>query len=510
LLKISATDQTTFECFGPCGGVDKKEIEMNRFSFGILILFLAQAAWSEPLQLTLFHSDTFDAKLSRRPVIFPNVIQMQPNQITDGKIKITVASMGSRKLNIDSLRRPSARPNELELYLLQILYALQSAKNFYSAIGIQIPPLDVTIEDPQTPPMANAGGQSIRFAKLSDRYPFRKLIPMIGDVAIHELTHIAQGQHKVRLIDSRLGLSSFEGHANLMTYLITGRTDLGILNGEPGMRVLTNDKFGRVPGGNYNSYQPFSSVLVKLHRFILRKATSPDRKFELHRRISRIYFEMLTKQRVDDGYQDLLKNTIHELNQNGLLSAQDFQTVEKILRQHGISLATRLHDGYTAAILVNGLSPDSAGSWLLHHAKSKSFFNPRVRLQKGVFEEVPKHQPIFGFVLHGPTAFARASVLINSQLEKLSANPGETSRPPDLKKLQFQALQQIAKEGTDLGGVFVEQAILTFHNDQELEVRAKNGRDRAPCLNGFVMGLLMVLTSDGTEIGQAPLPFACR
>lgn len=273
-----------------------------------------------PLIIDVITSDINDPVGRITKYNIADIAQPTLSTIKKGKITLELVDQSLGDLNVRRIRE-TGQLTLLERYAIQVMYAAERAFEFYQAIGIVLPEVTIRIQDPSTPPLAVRSGSMLSFTRLKSLEKVdgsvlnvRDFIPMISDVVSHEMTHFAQGAATMRLNAGRLGATAYEGHANLMAYMMVGRTDLGVLPGESAdMRVyvpVSEAKFGRMNGGNYDSYRAFSSVLVDIHKMVLAKAATPQAKDDLHKKLSRIYFDLAASASGEETYQALALKVI--------------------------------------------------------------------------------------------------------------------------------------------------------------------------------------------------------
>lgn len=266
---------------------------------GLLDTGIANAASDRSsVHVPVFDSDFLHPEVHHAQFDLSGVTQNSPNRLELGQIHLELVDQTLGDLNLARIIASNGQTLNLnERYALEVLFACKRAFDFYEQIGFPLPQIALKIQDPSLPfpPIASQGPGFIKIYRISDPqtingrvHPFTDFIPFIFDVVAHEVSHHAQRTHlRNPAADPsdprnhvRLGPTMLEGHADLMAYMISGRPDLGPLpnnNSKVKHAYFKADQpegiFGRIVD-TYESYAPFSSVLVELHDRLVAKASS--------------------------------------------------------------------------------------------------------------------------------------------------------------------------------------------------------------------------------------------
>jgi len=482
-------------------------------------LFMAEGNRPPRVLIDVADSDINDPTGRLKKFDIADVTQPTSSIIKKGKITLELVDQSLGDLNIKRIR-DSGQLTLLERYAFQVMYSAEKAFDFYQGIGITLPEVTIKIQDPATPPLAARTGNTLTFTRLKSLEKvegsvlnLRDFIPMISDVVSHEMTHFAQGDATMRLMSGRLGATAYEGHANLMAYMMVGRTDLGVIPGKSAeMRVFvptSEAKFGRINGGNYDAYRAFSSVLVGIHKMVLERAASPEGKDDLHRKMSKIYFDLVGSANGNETYQALSIKVISQLRRTRILDSKMLSVIRNLFLERGLDLSKKESEGYIAGALVNGNTPDRGRVLMIQDAKAQGVSEPTVELQEGFLNDPDIQLPITGIVV-GEATFFKANEIMAKKYQDLVAK-GIVPTPEMAAGALTSSLIEVGKDGVDLGGVIVLDNVVNFDRQKrQFSFRSREGTDRTKCFLGFSEANLLLWDARKRMVGQVSLPFICK
>jgi hypothetical protein len=233
---------------------------------------------------------------------------------------------------------------------------------------------------------------------------FEAMVPYLIDILVHELCHIAQGKY---LIDQknapnlttytgRLGNIATEGHANMMTWLIMGSVELGRPKSLNHFRSIYEPAntyagiFGRSDDA-YGASVPFSSVLVSLYNRVLAKNKTEFDRQQFHQAFSEVVFELYEQLSPSDNFQKWGSQILANLLQKGLIDENDLKFGQLELLKRGLDLNSLQHEGYTNAILINGVPADrTPEAWKTISENGFYSINPTVEVQSSGMNQTKK------------------------------------------------------------------------------------------------------------------------
>ncbi len=503
----------------------------NNIIFALIIIYLTlfsnlagadNAVKKYDISANLYHSDFLSPELILKPVLLNGISQVSNNKITQGLVNIEIIDTSLGSINLSRIATGDS-PTLFETYVLQVLYGASRTVDFYSSLGIKVLPINIELQNPNTPPLAAASGNKVSLLKLKSlekvagsSLNIRDSIPMISDIIFHEVTHLIQGKKTGELSSGLLGSTTYEGHANLMTYMISGRTDLGSLPGRPpGMKVHSGAVFGyqitnTAAPTTYNNYEPFSSILVQIHRLVLRKTENVEMTLASHLAVSKVYFNIVMEADGSETYQALAKKIVRDLKRIKLITDVDINSIQIWFLNRGLDLNQSDDEGYTGGLLINNRPPDREDRWLKKETLSSNSATPIIQIQSQFFKlNRTLKLPIMA-VLSSEHSLPLANKFMNEKLAAtLQMNPNPSAE--QVQHIFIQGLIEAAKSGVDLGGVTVLGGVAVIDEKTRLIKMQATKSKLTNCSTGEILvAPLTLFDATGINFGQLTLPFICK
>lgn len=528
-MKSKSVNTASEDCKMKLKRISKCFVTINFFglvcagSFPRSAFAVATASYPDSYSLSaqLYYSDVNQPNITLKSISFSNIIQVNPNKISSGNIDLEIVDTSLGSIDLSHIAAGET-PSLMETYALQVLYAGVRAADFYQKLGVKIGVLHLKIQDPSVPPFASRMSDTLSFNKLNSlekqadsHLNIRDFIPMISDVVFHEMTHFVQGKKTMLLESGLLGTTSYEGHANLMAYMICGRTDLGVLPGDDDpMRAFSRDKFGfQIANGHdhvplaYKDYEPFSSVLVQIHDLILSRGRNDAERLEMHMKIAKVFLNIVMEADGSETFQMLSNRTLKELSVSNLTSQDDSVQIKKMYVDRGLSIDDPKNEGYIGGLLINHNPPDRGDGWLRSETIRNKILNPVIDVQDQfwtVHSEISG--PITGILVSEASLQVATKIMQDKYVELIKTSPNPTST--QLQSLYVDSIKIAGLQGVDIGGITVKNAVLQITKDIK-SIQFTSDKSGQCNSNAVLLSPLVLFDSNGNQFGQLTLPFIC-
>lgn len=489
------------------------------------VLVSIKALAASPI-FDVIDSDVLNPQQHKVKFQLAGITQSSPNRIDLEKIHLVMKDNSLGDLSAQRMLS-GVGLNRNELYAIQLLFTAQKVFNFYDGIGRPLPDIIINMQDPSLG--YGVGGQAGGQTSLMDikdsndfhggTHAFEEFIPFMSDILSHEISHHAQRTYVKDPTNDpsnpsyigRLGLIAIEGHANLMAWLITGSSVLGRPESLSDSRSIVADVssykaiFGRVSDA-YDSYIPFASVLVSIHDKILSQEPDPQRKINLHKAISQIYFQIFTDGKSTDTFQDLANQTLDRLTGVGLVDKNLRTDVEKEFLTHGLDVHLKVTEGYTKALVIDGFAADRTVEVWRTQLRTAAQQGADLLAQDGFFSNL---RPM---TANGVTVgMSMGSCLQNEYSKWLTSFPAGGPPSQEDQQLEIEKLYfQCGQSDVDPGGVIIKNSTFTLiPSHAEIYFQTVKSVNQSMCIDGFVFANLLIYSQQGEQLSDLQFPFRC-
>lgn len=477
------------------------------FIFSAVFSFTANAKNFSQIHTALLNDSDFQSPTIKKKI--RSLEYLQDETELNGEYVFVQMTDGS-KCHFDSSLADWSRPDSDPCALaLQIYYSATKSARYFESLGFSLPkPVKIFIQDDSLgSDLGRAGGDTIRFKYFPSDKISLWMQPII-DVVFHEMTHIAESLNNQLslLIHGKLAVSFIEGAANLFAYLQSGRTDLGVLNGSPGMQVLTDIRFGRLSPGNYATAESFTSVLAELTNEMIRTAPvlSPD---EIARIAGKIYLQSFFQLDDKSNYQDYFKKISAGLNEvpAPLNAGHLISFLQKALFFRGLDLHASQTDGQVSGFLIQGFALDYLKYYLFDILSTPST-TTTVQAQVGMKNDPEVKWPLKGFLI----SLLDVQTIAACANQEFANLPQEQQRSPNAFNFaSIACLEKSAKTPLAFPGISISNRVMNF-SEPGAVFSVNPERTNEPCGDIPSAVFAWVFDQAANKTAELSMPVKCR